>query len=299
MKEHDIRFGLMSRDFIDGVPLDLASRLLPKKTRFNFQVAAHIHLHARAQSHANPASAVKKPMPVSKTGLTAMIDGMLSLVRSMSLGSKRTTWNHYYEETNYTATSMASKKAMVGRMLDRIEEPIRTIWDLGSNVGEMSVLGSERGIDTIGLEMDAYAVEEAYKRSLAAKDEHFLPLVQDFTNPSPRLGWANSERDSLLDRGPADVAFALALVHHLAIGNNVPLPSISAFLAQCAKWLILEFVPKEDSQVQRMLSSREDIFSDYTESGLEVAFKTGWTTEAKERIQGTARTLYLLKRRGD
>lgn len=105
------------------------------------------------------------------------------------------------------------------------------------------------------------------------------------------------ERESLLDRGPADVAMALALVHHLAIGNNVPLSRISEFMAQCARHLIVEFVPKEDSQVQRMLSTRKDVFDAYSEVGFESAFDAHWKLLTKERIEGTARTLYLLERK--
>ena len=90
----------------------------------------------------------------------------------------------------------------------------------------------------------------------------------DLTNPSPGLGWESEERDSLLERGPCDAALALALVHHLAIGNNLPLPMVARFLARVCRTLIIEFVPKSDSQVQRLLASREDIFPDYTRQAL-------------------------------
>jgi hypothetical protein len=95
----------------------------------------------------------------------------------------------------------------------------------------------------------------------------------DLTNPSGDLGWDNEERMSLSARGPADLALALALVHHLAIGNNVPLDRVAAFLRRLCRRLVLEFVPKEDSQVRRLLASRDDIFPGYTEEGLEAAFR--------------------------
>lgn len=55
------------------------------------------------------------------------------------------------------------------------------------------------------------------------KDPYLLPLVTDLTNPSPVMGWAHEERASLVQRGPADWVLALAILQHLAIGNNVPL----------------------------------------------------------------------------
>jgi hypothetical protein len=96
------------------------------------------------------------------------------------------------------------------------------------------------------------------------KETHLLPLLMDFTNPSPGLGWHNHERDSLLERAPADALLALALIHHLAIANNVPLPQLAEFFRSLGHWLIIEFVPKDDSQVQILLASRQDIFPDTT-----------------------------------
>ena len=39
----------LPRTNIDGVPLDLASKLLPKRTRLNMNLSMHIHIHASAQ----------------------------------------------------------------------------------------------------------------------------------------------------------------------------------------------------------------------------------------------------------
>ena len=79
--------------------------------------------------------------------------------------------------------------------------------------------------------------------------------------------------NSFGERGPADMVLALAVIHHLAISNNVPLPQLADFFAETGKWLVIEFVPKSDSQVQKLLASREDIFPNYTRDGFESAFK--------------------------
>jgi hypothetical protein len=86
---------------------------------------------------------------------------------------------------------------------------------------------------------------------------------------------------------------ALGLVHHLAISNNVPLERVAAYLARVARKLIIEFVPKQDSQVRKLLATREDIFPDYDEAGFERALATRFSLERKAAIPGTARTLYL------
>lgn len=119
----------------------------------------------------------------------------------------------------------------------------------------------------------------------------------DLTNPSPALGWAHTERDSLLGRGQDVTVLALALIHHLAISNNVPLPRLADFFAAAGAHLVLEFVPKSDTQVQRLLATREDVFPDYRPEGFEAAFADRFETVEKAPIEGTERILYLLRRR--
>ncbi|MFP4249481.1 MAG: SAM-dependent methyltransferase, partial [Armatimonadota bacterium] len=104
-------------------------------------------------------------------------------------------------------------------------------------------------------------------------------------------------RSSLKDRGPAEMALALALVHHLAIGNNVPLAMVADFLHDLCETLVVEFVPKNDSQVQRMLASREDIFDDYHQQGFEEAFAGRFTVTDSVAVEGSERTLYLMRKR--
>jgi hypothetical protein len=122
-------------------------------------------------------------------------------------------------------------------------------------------------------------------------------LVLDLTNPSPALGWDNSERDSFSARGPVDMALALAVIHHLAISNNVPLPQLANFFAEHCKWLVIEFVPKSDLQVQKLLTSREDIFPSYTREGFEAAFSARFAIRKSEAVYDSERTLYLMEAR--
>jgi hypothetical protein len=119
----------------------------------------------------------------------------------------------------------------------------------------------------------------------------------DLTNPSPSLGWAHIERDSLASRGPADTIMALALIHHLAISNNVPLPAVADFFHRLGNSLIIEFVPKQDPQVQRLLENREDVFNDYHQSGFEQAFGRHFHLRESEPVGTDGRVLYLMQSR--
>jgi hypothetical protein len=119
----------------------------------------------------------------------------------------------------------------------------------------------------------------------------------DLTNPSPGIGWENRERLSVLDRGPADMALALALAHHLVIGNNVPLSGLARFLRTACNSMAIEFVPKSDPKVRALLSTREDIFGDYTQGGFEAALGQEFIIERREPIKGSERILYLMRGR--
>jgi hypothetical protein len=116
-------------------------------------------------------------------------------------------------------------------------------------------------------------------------------------NPSPAIGWRHSERASLEQRGPADAALALALVHHLAIGGNIPLRLIANFFRALCVYLVVEFVPKDDAQIQRMLACREDVFAEYSKDHFEAAFGSCFDVLQATPVESTGRTLYLMKRR--
>ena len=298
MSRRDPRLGLMSRTHIDGVPLDLACRLLPWRTRLSLGLLMHLHLHARSQSRyaddaARARAAARRGM--SLNARIGLVDSLARTVRRLRAPSGRTEWGDYYEESSYSTEAMGGKEALVSRLF--AECAPGDCWDLGANTGRFARLAAAAGRPTVAWDLDHRAVERAW-RDLQADPGDWLPLVLDLSNPSPSLGWAHAERASLLARGPAQIGLALALVHHLAIGNNVPLPRVAAFLSDACRELIVEWVPKEDAQVRRLLASREDVFPDYRREGFEAAFGERFEIVSRENVPGTRRTLYLMRRRG-
>ena len=178
--------------------------------------------------------------------------------------------------------------------MTKAQQPAQ-VWDLGANNGVFSRLAAEQGIFTVSFDIDPAAVEQNYRQVKSAKEDNLLPLVLDLTNPSLAIGWHNRERDSFIDRAPADMVFALALIHHLAISNNVPLPQLADFFAASGKWLVIEFVPKSDSQVKKLLQSREDIFDRYTLENFEEVFSTRFNIHKKEQVRESEHCLYLME----
>ena len=296
MAYRDIRLGQLLRSFIDGIPLDLTSRLLPGRTRLVFSLLLHIHLHAASQKrYAGQTRSAASGQPFNRAAMNGLIDSLEAGIRRLRWSPAGTAWGDYYEDTNYTAAGLAHKEALVNQFLDQAGPGL--VWDLGANTGRFSRLSSQRGIPTLAFDIDPGAVEKAYCESRQKGERCLLPLHLDLTNPSPSLGWSHQERLSLLERGPADAVLALALIHHLAIANNVPLERLADFFAQTGRWLVIEFVPKDDSQVQRLLAARKDIFTGYTPGDFERIFAGKFTIHQRAAIQDSQRILYLMEKR--
>ena len=292
---HDPRCGLMLRDFIDGIPIDYAARLLPWRTRLKPGMLAHLHLHAGAQRRsqaAGPNAEHRPPRRVSKTGQDAILDSLRRSVEGLRW-EPTGHWVQYGRQTSYSEAGAASKRTNVERMLDASDA--RVVWDLGANVGTYSTVAAGNGRQVIAFDQDASSVEHHWRTLSAEARASVLPLVMDLSNPSPALGWALEERRSLVERGPADIILALALVHHLAIGNNVPLDRVASFLARLGRRAIVEFVPKEDPMTQHLLSARRDIFPDYTLDGFRAAFGRSFRIIDEAPVEDSLRTLFLLE----
>jgi len=295
MAYRDVRLSQLLRVYIDGLPLDLASNLLPVRTKLNFGLLTHIHIHASAQKRYSSKVVKPRSSGMSRQALTGLIESLESTIKKLFWKPAGTEWGDYYEDTNYTDGAFEHKKQLVHDWA--LEKNPRFIWDMGGNTGVFSREAAAAGAFTVSFDIDPAAVEQNYRTVKINKEQNILPLVLDLTNPSPALGWDHSERDSFGARGPADMALALAVIHHLAISNNVPLPQLANFFAARCKWLVIEFVPKSDSQVQKLLASREDIFPEYTRAGFENAFSACFTIQRAESMQDSERTLYLMESR--
>lgn len=286
-------------NFIDGIPLELAVKILPNRAKLNFGINMHLYFHAKTQKKhyqrefivdKNPL--IKNSINFSKFKMLALIDSLQNTVKGLHWHSGETTWGDYYSFTNYDKSAFRDKEKQVKELLQMTSS--KTVWDIGSNNGLFSLLATKMDIETIALDIDPVAIEKGYLYIKQNQITNLLPLIIDFTNPSPSIGWDLNERDSIFIRANADTVMALALIHHLAIGNNIPLSQLAQFFAKLAKNLIIEFVPKTDSKVKLLLSSREDIFSQYNEQDFEKIFQTYFKIISKRKIKNSKRVLYLM-----
>jgi hypothetical protein len=292
----DVRLLQLFRVHMDGVPLDLARALLPARAWLNLNLLLHIRVHARYQQRfEGDTESASKVRAVSKQALQNLLTTLASATRKLAWKAEGTEWADYYDGDSYEEAAATHKQRIVGAYIDAIAPG--ELWDLGANTGEYSRLAVERGVDTKAFDVDPACVDRNYSEVRRQRETRLLPLLLDLTNPSPSIGWATVERDSIVQRSNADAVMALALIHHIAISNNVPLGRIAQFFSRLAEHLIVEFVPKSDAKVAVLLSTREDVFPDYTEDGFEAAFREVFTIEERTPIEGSERTLYRMRRR--
>jgi ribosomal protein L11 methylase PrmA len=299
MARRDIRLARLLRADIDGVPLDLATQLLPWRSRLNVGLLSHLYLHAAAQGryadNEDEGAAVKRTR-IDPTRLHALVASLRNCVAGLRWKPSGTEWAEYADNTSYSDRATAAKERLVGELVARVEGPV--VWDLGANTGRYSRIAADAGKRVLSFDIDPAAAERNYRSLRRDGRTDILPLVLDVANPSAGAGWAGRERRSLVDRADADATLSLALVHHLAISRNVPLPMFADLLADLAPAAIVEFVPKQDPMVRRLLAVRRDVFPDYTIEGFRAAVSTRFAIDVETPIEDSGRTLFLLRRAG-
>ena len=310
MSYKDVSLNKLLVTNIDGIPLELCCKLLPLRAKFNPANFVHIVLHAISikknenQSHnsnmnrGNERSNQENLNPkFSKLAMSGLIDSLEDCIKNLKLPELKTEWGEYYTNTNYTPDAFYQKEEIVKEFIQTITP--ETICDLGANRGDFSRTAINACDKTfcLSFDIDPAAVELNYNLIKKNGEDRILPLILDLTNPTPAIGFANKERADFSSRFKCDAVLALALIHHLAISNNLPFENIASFFAKLGEYLIIEFVPKDDSKVQILLSTRKDIFSNYTEEFFEKVFSKTYTILAKKQIRNSKRIIYLMRRK--
>lgn len=292
MSQVDTRLGLLQRPLLEGVPLQLASRVLPIRTRFRPSLLLHVHLHARSIDRyaQRQIKGSRWDRPISRKAVQGLVHSLREAVKALRWDPQGTEWSDYDRDIDSGDEYQRAKEDFVRLMIQEHQPDV--VWDLGANTGRFSRLAAGEGARVISMDSDPGALEMHYRRLRDEQERLVTPLLIDLLNPTPCSGWASNEVESLQRRGPADLVLALALVHHLAIGRNVPLPHIAEWLSRIARTLVVEFVPKDDPQAQRLLASREDVFSSYDRQAFEAAFCGPFRLLQQASAPGGSRVLY-------
>lgn len=299
MAKADTRHSLQLRNFIDGLPIDYISESLPILTWLNPSIFFHIHLHARIQkkySGTKDKLIDHDKIKINETSKKIrnpmnLVHSLIAAVKKLRCPLSESEWGNYYVDTNYSQKAFAFKKEVVSRIAEKFS-PHRAC-DLGANDGQFSRILANHAEIVISADIDPLAVNRNYLHTRTNNQCSLAPVLIDLGNPSPAIGWENEERSSFIERAKSDFVMGLALVHHLCINNNIPMAYVGSLFHSIAPVALIEFVPKEDSQVQRLLSVRQDIFMEYSIETCIKSFSSFYSSVERIPISDSLRTLLL------
>ncbi|HRE52395.1 MAG TPA: hypothetical protein PK339_13295 [Flavitalea sp.] len=277
--------------YLEGIPADITSRMLPLKSGLNLGVWLHVHLQNKVAQNARTKNGKEE---FSQKKLQNLIHHLETIILSFTGKRTRSQWSDYYQETILGKEYLEEKEKIFRTLLEKV--PADSVLDLGANDGYFTKIIAEKAKQVIAADNDQECINNLYREIKRSGNGNILPLTIDIANPSPAIGFHNRERAAFHDRIKTGLVVALALIHHLAIGRNIALPVLAAYFADIAPLLIIEWIPQEDEKVRQMLSSREHVFREYTEENFERYFYAYFRQAQKIPIAGTRRILYLMER---
>jgi len=278
--------------FIEGIPLKEAVSLCRIIHFFNIGSFLHLYLHSKGENKVVRNGVEKK---VDKTQLVNILKHLQSSIEKLTPKHKVTTWDDYNQNNNYFDYSKLDKASIIEGFLKQIS--CKTALDIGANDGFYSKIYADKGIYTLVVDIDEFAIDRAFIENHKIQSVRIHPLQINLVNPTPAIGWNNVERKSFWERCKVDVIQALAVVHHLAITHDIPLEEIANKFSQHTKYLIIEFVYPEDSQTQILLKNKPHHCKDYSQLNFEIDFEKFFFLREKLNIKGMKRDLYFYERK--
>jgi ribosomal protein L11 methylase PrmA len=235
-------------------------------------------MHAKSISrHEKQASTKITDTQIPKDKHISLIKSLRHLVSSIKSNSSQTQWEDYEHDNNYSAQAISSKEQVVGKYLALSSSKL--VLDIGSNTGNFSRLAATYADHVISIDKDWNASNIRFSRfhqddQLKNKITSF---ICDLIDPSPSLGWACEERKSIFERLSSDCVLFLAVLHHLVISHNIPMEKVAKLLSEITEKLIIEFVPRTDSQVVFLAKNIKLDETRYSQDAFEKAFSKYFT----------------------
>ncbi len=295
MKYYGSDWSRLTRPYVKGLPLNFISRLLPIASYMNFQCLLHLHFHSRFQPKSQNGKDHKSSKGFTRDGLNLMMNSISKSVLKWNQKDLRNSlWDHYYDNEIEHASYLANKSNVIIKWLELVK-PVK-VADLGANIGHFSLLASNYCENVIAIENNVECVEILNNTIDEKGIRNITTAVADLTQLSPDLGNGFKEIRNLGIRGKSDVAFALALIHHLCITFSFSFDQVIELCKQfSSNYLVIEFVHKDDKQAQSLLDTLPDTFDDYTQVNFEKALSKSFDLIEKVTISDTQRVLYLAK----
>jgi len=280
----------------DGyVPADLAP-FLPLLSRWRFPLRSLVTLPLLLEKRIH--GGVQRPQvseELSAFAVRRLLHTTRKTLQSLAPPARESRWSEYTQTAaHYKSSDHEAKRAFVRSTLDGIR-PAHVL-DVGANTGVYSRIAAESGADVVAWDTDVQAADLNWQ--IAQREKlSILPLIADFARPTPAVGWQNRESASLLDRakGQFDCVLMLGVLHHLMVTDQIPLPAIFEQLREITKrWVIIEWIPKEDSQFDELCRGRQELYSHLSEEYFVQKLSKRFAVRDRSQLPN-GRTLWLVE----
>lgn len=298
-------FHPLLRGSVDGIDAGQMRGLISARDRLRRGYFTHVVLQARLERRAVTAGGAGRgriSAALERPGLGAQLIAtnvrkMRRLVSRLDWTPRPGTWVGYAAHNTYSEDDNAQKDSFVRTVSSALRPQL--VWDLGCNTGRHSRIAAESAGCVVAMDADPGPIELLYRSLRDEARTRILPLTVDLTDPSPGLGWRGRERRPLLDRGRPDLVLALAVVHHLVIGGNVPMAEVIDWLTELGAAVVVEFPTREDAMVQALLARKPRTpHADYERSCFERLLATAFDIRQTEELASGTRVLYFATPRG-
>jgi SAM-dependent methyltransferase len=292
----DVAFQPWLRGSVDGITPAQMRGLMSFRDRFRRGLTTSVFLHARLDNRDTRAGPdvrreLRKP-GLGKQVIRANVRKMRKLVRRLDWSPRAGVWLEYGGCNTYSDEDARRKDEFVREIVG--SRSWQLAWDLGCNNGRHARIAAEGARHVVAVDADHGVVELFYRELREEGNRGILPLTINLADPSPALGWRGRERRNLLERGRPDLVLALALVHHVTIGANVPVKEFVSWLAEIGGALVIEFPTAEDPMVQKLLAAkRQGLHPDYQREFFECCLGEAYDIRRSEQLGSGTRTLYF------
>ena len=187
-------------------------------------------------------------------------------VRRLNVSEDQSNYSGYYEQKGENfgfepSGDWLPKQRAVYKALRELRPD--SVLDIGANTGWFSILAAKSGCRVVAVDNDEASMNRLYKQS-KREGLSILPLIMDILHPTPDVPpspnlatdphMINSriKGDAFMllsadKRLKCDMVLALAIIHHLTLGQGLGLREVVDLLSSFShKHLVVEFVPKDD-----------------------------------------------------
>ncbi len=291
-----IQFNNWFKGNLEGIATNELNSILTFFDKFSYNIFVHVYLLNKFDNkYKNQNKEIninlKKKFP--KKNFISMLKQLRNFIKDLNPKKVTTVWENYSISNTYKKSEEITKSEIVKDFINNND--LSKVIDLGCNDGFYSKIALKNDNYVVGFDYDPISIDRAF-HTFGNKQKNFLPLIFDASNPSSNIGWNELERKSFNKRANFDGLLALAFEHHLAIAKNIPLEDTINWLINLAPRGLIEFVPKNDETIQKMLKFKGDIFPDYNENNFRDFIEKKAKIISISQVTSSGRKIYEYRR---